>query len=365
MAETESVSHDDLIVCACGGHEYTAREAIHAALYRGEVQPLWDAFLLRSAAEREADEKELDLDEDAIDSAAEQFRYRHDLITAEETEQWLTMRGLNLDDFSEFFARQYCAHALGREVKPEKTEYVDASETLRQHFAAEVILAGDLDWMITRLSWRLAAVAALDPEKDAIAPAALEKERKDFLKRNQLQPGQTAEWLGKLKRDERWLDEMVKMETAYQERRGTLVTPQTRQRELTQLRMPLTRYESEVIELESKDAAQEALFCVRNDGMSMEEVATEGRYPYRSISFLQEDVPENLQQRFLSVTAGDVLEPLPHGDGFELYRITKKIEPTADDPAVQERIEHILLHRHFAELAGRHVEPRLRAISAE
>ena len=49
--------------------------------------------------------------------------------------------------------------------------------------------------------------------------------------------------------------------------------PQARQRELGALRLPLTRFETEVIELESRDAAQEALFCVREDGMSMEEVA--------------------------------------------------------------------------------------------
>ena len=42
------------------------------------------------------------------------------------------------------------------------------------------------------------------------------------------------------------------------------------------LRLRLTRFEIERIELESRDAAKEALFCVREDGMSMEEVATEG-----------------------------------------------------------------------------------------
>src|SRR5437016_14373770 len=83
------------------------------------------------------------------------------------------------------------------------------------------------------------------------------------------------------------------------------------------LRLPLTRFETEVIELESLDAAHEALFCVREDGMSMEEVATEGRYPYRRADFLLEDLPVDAQHRFLSVSAGEVLQPVAHGDGFE------------------------------------------------
>jgi hypothetical protein len=74
-------------------------------------------------------------------------------------------------------------------------------------------------------------------------------------------------------------------------------------------------------------AAQEALFCVREDGMSMEEVASEGRYPYRHPSVLLEEIPEELQQKFLSVHPGDILEPIAHGDGFHLCRIIDKEEP--------------------------------------
>jgi hypothetical protein len=131
------------------------------------------------------------------------------------------------------------------------------------------------------------------------------------------------------------------------------------------LRLPLTRFETEVIELESHDAAKEALFCVREDGMSMEEVANEGRYPFKVLSFLQEDIPEDLQPRFLSVTAGEVLEPLARGDAFELYRVISKTEPQTNDPAVCERVDRILLSRHFSELVARHVETRLPAAGVD
>ena len=86
MSSTESVSPYDVIVCACGTHEYTARDAVDAAIFRGELEEKWQAFLRHVAAEERADELELELDESAISAAAEEFRYRHDLITAEETE---------------------------------------------------------------------------------------------------------------------------------------------------------------------------------------------------------------------------------------------------------------------------------------
>ena len=93
MSSTESVSPYDVIVCACGTHEYTAGDAVDAAVFRGELEEKWQAFLRHLAAEERADELELELDESAISAAAEEFRYRHDLITAEETERWLSNRG--------------------------------------------------------------------------------------------------------------------------------------------------------------------------------------------------------------------------------------------------------------------------------
>jgi hypothetical protein len=360
MANTESVSHDDLVVCACENQEYKARDAIEAAYFRGQLDSLWQEFLRRVAAEKQADQDDMELDDDAIDSAAEGFRYQHDLITAEETEQWLAARGLNLDDFSDYFARQYCGNALS-DVEPEMIDFAPAPPDLRNLFTADLILSGDMDEMTTQLSWRLAAAA----DKKSGDEEAIEAERKSFFERSGVAPAQLSQWLQQLGQDSSWFDRMLTMEAAYQRRRETLLTPQSRQREMNTLRLQLTRFETEVIELESRDAAQEALFCVREDGMSMEEVATEGRYPYRCVSFLQEDIPDDLQQKFLSVIPGEVLDPIPHGECFELHRIVKKIEPQADDPAVLERLENRILWRHFSELAGRHVEPRLRAVTAE
>jgi hypothetical protein len=95
----------------------------------------------------------------------------------------------------------------------------------------------------------------------------------------------------------------------------------------------------------------------------MEEVATEGGYPYRRSEFLLEDLPMDAQQRFLSVSAGNVLEPIARGDGFELCRVVKKIEPHVDDPTVKSRIDQRLLNRHFSELMSKYAQRRLGGVS--
>ena len=355
MPETDSVSHDELAVCGCGGKEYKARDAVDSAVFRGQLATLWQDFLLRMKADQRADELELDIEGDALDSAAEAFRYQHDLITAEETEQWLAVRGLNLDDFADYFARQYWPGALEEKIEPDDIDLISAPADLRQMFMAELILSDQLDRLTAELMWRLAATAAGEnPGEEVIA-----KEQQAFFDRNKLSAAQLPDWLNRMGRDSEWFDEVVRMEAAYRSRREAVLDAQARKRELSLVRLPLTRFEAEVIEVESTDAAKEALFCIREDGMSMEEVASEARYPYRTLSFLREEVPPDLEQRFLSINVGDILDPVAHGDGFQLLRITKRIEPDPDDPAIQERIDKRLVDRHFSDLTSKHVESRL------
>jgi hypothetical protein len=356
MSSTSVLRHD-LIVCACGNQEYTARDSIDAAIFRGELEVRWKEFLEAVEAEKRSDELDLDLDDVAISSAADAFRYEYDLITAEETEEWLANRGLTLDDFTDYFTRRYWVNALHEELVPHEVEYQSASAELRESFLTELILSGELDRMTTALMWRLAAnCAEKDPDPEAIAVA-----EQKFFDRNEIEPSQLADWLERLGRDSEWFHVMLVIDAAYRTRRDALLVPQARQHELAALRLSLTRFETEIIEFESRDAAKEALFCVREDGMSMEDVASEGRYPYRRAGFLLEDIPIDTQQRFLCVSAGQVLKPIERGDGFELCRIVTKIEPRLDDPRVKSRIDQRLIDRHFSELVSKHVERRLGA----
>jgi hypothetical protein len=355
MSSTESVSPHDVIVCACGTQEYTARDAIDAAIFRGELEEKWQTFLGHVAAEERADELELELDESAISAAAEEFRYRHDLITAEETESWLANRGLTFGDFSAYFVRQYRAGALDEDFFAEEIEYTSADPELRESFVAELILSGALGDMTTKLMWRLAArCAGKEPTPDAMAA-----EKQKFFDRISIEPARLAHWLEELGRDLQWVNEMLASEAAYAAHCDALLVPEARKRELMALRLHLTRFEIEVIEVESHDAAQEAFFCVRQDGMSMEEVATVERYPYRHANLLLEDLPVDAQLKYLSVSPGDMLEPMPHGDGFELCRIIKKVEPRLEDPIVKSRVDQRLLDQYFSLLTTKYTHPRL------
>ncbi|MBA2433132.1 MAG: hypothetical protein H0V56_13625 [Chthoniobacterales bacterium] len=346
MPSAATVAKGDRVVFTSGAASFTARDILDAAHFRGELEPSWRKLLLQVEAERKATGSGAEVAQDALNSSAIAFRYKHDLITAEETEKWLEARLLTLLDFSEFFARAYWEKTFGSRVAPPALPFHGASLEQRELLTAELTLSGELDRQATRLAWRVAACLA--SEGAEIPPPLLAEEEQLFRTR----VPDVAEWLAGLGRERPWLDEMLAAEAGFRERCARVISPEQREREMSALRLPLTRFEVEMMELDSKGAAQEAFLCVRDDGMEMEEVAQEGRYPYRRRELVLEDIDPAVQQKYLSSTPGTVLEPVARGDGFQLVRLIGKREPKLDDPEVGPRIDQRLLDRHFAELTS-------------
>lgn len=356
MQGSPQASKESVVFFSCGNGSYSFNDVIDAAFFRGELDPSWVEMLRSVAAEKQAAELELEIDEAAIDLASENFRYQFDLITAEETEQWLEARGLTLDEFSDFFARHYWDSMLKGKVAGEEIDYLTAPADLRELFIAELILSGGLDEMAMRLGWRVAARSEADGGN--VEPALILSEQQRFFTRVGIEATQLADLLHRLGRDNRWFEEMLQMEALFRSTCGLLVTPEAREREFRPLRLPLTRFAVEILELESQEAAREALLCVRNDGLSMAEVAKEGRYPWRCADVLLEDLPEDSRQKFISVPPGSVLDPIPRGDGFQLWRVLAKKDPNPEDPDVRERIDQRIIDRHFSELCAKHIRWR-------
>lgn len=353
MESAQTVLDERRVIFTAGNESFTIRDVVDSANFRGEIEPVWNELLRLVAAENKADEAGLEMDESAIDALAESFRYQHDLITAEETERWLTERGLTLNDFSDHFVRHYWGERI-EDAQPESIEFAAAPNELRESLLVELILSDELGRMAGRLSWRIAENRG--GAKIAIDPELISSEEKRFLQNRGIDRSQLSKWLGAIGRDSAWFRDALQMEARYRQKLELLLHQKAREREVASLRLPLTKFDLETMELDSLDAAREALLCVRDDGMTMGEVADEGRYPYRHAEILLEDLPEDLQQKFLSVSAGDILEPISRGDGFHLCRVIDKAEPNTDDEAVRERADRRILERYFSELTAKHVQ---------
>lgn len=358
MGELPPTRHAPAAIFACDdGRSYVISDVVAAAHFRGELHEPWHRLLVGIAAEEQAAERELEPDDEVMQTLSDEFRSDRDLITAEETEQWLEQRGLTLGDFSDFFVRKFWGDELGSKVEPEAIKYDAAPDEQREVMTAELLLSGEFDRMATELSWRVAARRAAEGAK--ADPKVIASERKNFLERAGIVENALADWLEGLRRDAAWFEEMLELAVAYRQARATRVTDALCRAELAAARMQLMRVDLETIELESRDAASEALLCVRNDGLSLEEVATEGGYPIRRETILLEDLPVDVHERILCAAPGEVLDPLPRGDGFQVCRIHEKAEPEVADPEIRRRIEERILKSSFAELCAKHIRWRM------
>jgi hypothetical protein len=348
MPISEPIARENRVIFSRGEREFTAKEVVDCAVLRGEIDPLWDEFARIGECDRLASDQGLEPDESAVDAAAIAFRYQHDLITAEETERWLENRGVSLGEFGEYFARKYWGRSYSGATQVPTSTYQTAAAEEKDLFLVDLILSGSLDQMAERLSYRIAAQADENSEEGA------KEERGRFLTARRITD--LAAWLAQFGRDEEWLNEMFTAEASYRRRVAHILTEQALQKELGPLRLNLTRFELETVEVDSKDAGAEVAACVRNDGMEMSEIAEESRYPFHSSEVLLEDVPSEQQQKFLSVKAGTLFDPIPRGDGFEVWRVKTRTEPSLQDATVRARLEKRIIDRCFNELLSKYID---------
>lgn len=338
-----------ICVFAIAERSFTIEDVIAAAEFRGELDSWWKHILFLDECEaRSADLYEPE--EAALQTAAEQFRYERDLITAEETEAWLDARGLTAEDFSNHFTRQYWAAHLARKDSTAPFEAASAPERLHDLLRTELLFSEVFDQLAFKLA---ASVVSLDKTSDDIIANWIRSERALFLQNRNLDAATVPAWLAKLQRDEAWLEGMLAMQSAYRLQRWTAVTSEAFQRTLSAMRIPLTRVQLEVVEFESLDAANEAILCVREDGMAMSAIAGEGGCSHRHEDRFLEEYPPELQQKLLCAAPGDLLEPIQEGDAFHLIRLSHKTEPSLDKSRINVRIEREILARHFTELSSR------------
>jgi hypothetical protein len=331
-------------------------EVIRAAHFRGELAAPWERLLRGLAARGQAEAQRLEADWEKIQARADQFRYERDLITSEETELWLTERDLALEDLEGHCLRAFWLEELGKWTQPAKVDFAAASAEWRALLRVELRLTEQFERLARNLIQRVLARPAEGRHQAALSDDKVKSERQRFYRRAGLSDATLERWLTGLGRDTAWLTEMLELEVAYQGQCDQLLTSEARAQTLRVARLALVRFEAELIDLESHEAAREAYLCVREDGRSMAELAKEAGYPYRRVSFVLEDLREEVQQHLLNARAGAVIEPWEQHGGFQLCRVVAKKEPSLRDSRIRSRVDQRILESYFAALEAREIQ---------
>jgi len=112
----------------------------------------------------------------------------------------------------------------------------------------------------------------------------------------------------------------------------------------------------DMLSVPSEDAAREAALCVRNDGRTLTEVATELGIRPDAVTLYVGDLDTNLASAVAAAREGELIGPFPREGGFAVVHVERKAPPDASDPEVRRRAEERIVERIVRRATLDHVE---------
>jgi hypothetical protein len=277
-------------VFAVGPREYVWLDVFLAAMLRGEwrqfEQQLGEGLACLAA---DADAQAAWPDDRQIEEAANTFRYERDLITSDETISWLDRSGRLRDHFD------------GRPQQHPTPVIVEDAD-----FAAEGLCAGTFDRFVRVLAGRAAASVrqedALDDGTSGVEQVPVDRLRTEH-----------AVWLDALPPDEvgERVMHLARLESAFCARARAAATGHALASQLARHRFEWTRVDLERVSFDTADAAREAVCCVRDDGLTLTDVAIESRCAVRDTRDLLERIDAELRDVVLCASVGELVGPSP------------------------------------------------------
>lgn len=224
-----------------------------------------------------------------LEAALLAFRYRHDLISAEDCHRWLAARGLVYADLRASLNRR-CQGIVAR----------DPGEQ-------------DIDLLLAEAWPALASAVA------ARLAVAVEQG---------VAPERPIDWIALDDAFRGWLDSQR--------------NAASRTRLLAQTRMQRLRVVLEVIELDSAGAAWEAHWCAVRDGESLAAIAADAGLAHRDGTHFLHELPATLAAELVRLAPGRTCEPVADAGRWLLATLGRVIEPELSDPLVAAGIDRQL-----------------------
>jgi hypothetical protein len=297
-------------VFSAGGHRFTWVEVVESARVRAEWSALRQLVVGLLARERALAAAGALPGAAEVQAAADAFRERHKLMTADELTRWLTRHDVSLDEWSAEMRRSLLEPADGASpVSPAEVE---------RACWVHAVCSGKLTAYAQRLAEEVAV--HLRDQPLTLAPeelASLPEKRERFC--------------------------------AAQLRESFL------QAEIDDNRVGWTRLDLLCLAHRDEMLIREAALCVRLDRRELADVAADAATRLHETSLLLDDAEPRLRTRLLAAGPGELVGPVATADGYQLVHVLRRMAPSLDDAMVRRRAEETVITRALATEVSRHV----------
>ncbi|HEX9663227.1 MAG TPA: hypothetical protein VGB27_13140 [Candidatus Binatia bacterium] len=303
------------LVFSVGRQQYYWDDVILSARLWGDWADLEKELREGIACLKRLDEAAEEFDPEELESAANDFRYERDLLTAEEAEAWLNRWNLSADSWMEYLQRFMLRRKWADQLVEIVARYRVTKKEIHSSLYAEAICSGHL----ARFARALAARAS-----------AYEKALEAGWVRDDLK---SAEAAGRIRL----------LEASYQRFCDHVVDAQGIKNQVDSHRLDWIRFDCRYVLFYQEQMAREAALCARDDGMQLDEVAANASLAPQNATMYLDEVEPSLRDRFLSAEKGALIGPLNWDKAFGLFLVEDKIIPAVEDPEIKQRAQETLL----------------------
>jgi hypothetical protein len=299
-----------------------------------------------------------------VEAAARAFRYSRNLISAEETERWLTAWALTPVDWFDYLRRAVMRdrHARLEAAAPDAAlggAQSALDPDVDRVIKCEAACSGTLDRLALKLAGRAAIFDRMRPSerKEARADAndeSLPHSLASYLEERDLATLPQADLLARARH-------ITALDACFEEFRSTACSPKAVRDQINARYLDWLQVESEDLVLTSEDAAREAALCIRHDRQPVTTVAASaGTTSVNSRSYL-EDIDPVFRPLFVAAKEGDLLGPLPSEGKFRLLYVRQRVLPSEHNADVRRRAEAAILQSAL----NREINSRVRWLSRQ
>lgn len=326
-------------VFTADGVDYTWGDAVVAARLRGDWEPVEQAARRGLAALTELHRRGETIDAADAAGAGNAFRYERNLLAGDELEAWLARWDLSLIEWGEWVSSTVARERLAGSLEGLVEERAPERDEVERAAAVEAICSGALERWAGELAGRAAAALARGRYAEASPPGEPPPARGALA----IEPARWAAAAAKVAPLDRPLGDMV----------GEVALAS----EVARHRLEWLSFSCRRLVVPDAAGAREALCCMREDGLTLEQAADLARGRVEDQHLVLEDAADGVEPLLLGAREGEVIGPLEdERGGFALLAVDRKRPPDVSDPEIAARAHRRALERAL----GREVDARVR-----
>ena len=334
----------DALVFTVEGEPYCWRDVILSAVQRGDWRAVERRTRQGAACVRHAEAAGSASSAAALEAAGREFRYAHDLVTAQSMEEWLQRRELSVQDWTAYLRRDLQRARWSANLDDLVARYPVSDEEAIRLTLVEATCSSELDSWARSLAERAAAhafvVGSANPTGQPPAAAQTPDAPADTLHAYPL----SVLWGDDPAKLQQTARRLQRLEQSLNGFRAVMLTERAVQDYVSSRQLDWVRFDCRVMAFPDEGMAAEAALLLREDGEGFTSVFQVAHTVPRAAQFFLDQIEGSMRDHFLGSRPGDLIGPVRLEDEYVLYQVEEKVLPTVRDADVRRRAEDGVLN---------------------